>query len=113
MQKTQLDNVDYAQKICGVMGMNKKLSLCAYAVQMGVVDPIVCHRIRVWNLQPDLRGIHHKNQRHVNIDDDNFGNSVEGELEVPLKEMACVVMQHVAVAPKISITIGLQLFFWE
>ena len=82
-------------------------------VQMGVVDPIIYYRIRVWNLQPDLRGIHHKNQRHVNIDDDNFGNSVEGELEVPLKEMACVVMQHVAVAPKISITIGLQLFFWE
>ena len=69
MQITQLDNVDYAQKICGVMGMNKKLSLCAYAVQMGVVDPIVCHRIRVWNLQPDLRGIHNKNQRRVNTDD--------------------------------------------
>ena len=40
-------------------------------------------------------------------------NSVEGELVVPLKEMACVVMQHAAVAPKISITLGLQPFFWE
>ena len=32
-------------------------------------------------------------------------NSVEGELVVPFKEMACGVMQHVAVAPKISITL--------
>ena len=36
---------------------------------MGVVDPIIFYRIRVWNLQPDLRGIHHKNQRRVNTYD--------------------------------------------
>ena len=35
---------------------------------MEVVDPIICYRIRVWSLQPDLRGIHNKNQRRVNTD---------------------------------------------
>ena len=43
----------------------------------------------------------------------SFESSLEGALEVPFKEMACVVMQHVAVAPKIPITLGLQPFFWE